>query len=127
MYDSVHKTWKAVERAQCGHKRFYDRSAISPMALIGGQVYVKRHVPLGPNIKVSPKYEGPFRISKILPCNKYEIIGEKDLERLVVHWNHLWLTTSDPWSEPFIGPKLEYESGPDATDLSRKEVCSYQL
>ena len=51
-YNTVHKTRKAVERAQLGHKKFYDISAVSPRASIGSQVYVKRHVPLGPNIKV---------------------------------------------------------------------------
>ena len=68
-----------MEEAQLGLKRFYDRSAVNPKASIGSQVYVKRHVPLGPNIKLSEKFMGPYRIHKILPYNKFEVISEKDL------------------------------------------------
>ena len=91
-----------MKRAQAVDKAYYDRSAAKPTARVGSQVFVQIHIPEGPNYKVSPKFSGPFRINKILPCNKYEVLHETTLVKKVVHWNHLKLTTSTPWTKSEI-------------------------
>ena len=57
------------------------------------------HIPEGPNYKVSPKFAGPFRINKVLPYNKYEIIHETSLMKKIAYWNHLKITSSNPCSK----------------------------
>ena len=97
--DTSHKTRQAIKKAEAVNKTYYDRSAVKPSATVGRQVFVQLHVPEGPNFKVSPKFAGPFRINKVLPHNKYEILHETSLEKKVVHWNHLKLTSPDPWTK----------------------------
>ena len=127
--ETVHKTRSAIEKAQLGYKRYYDRSAVNPKVSVGGQVYVKRHVPQGPNIKVSEKFMGPYRIHKILPHNKFEVISEKDLERWVVHWNHIKLVTSDPWSISELEQHANLEKNVTLDDGGSeiREPCRYPL
>ena len=66
--------------------------------LVGIQVYAKLHHLEGPNYKLSPLFKGPFRVSKVLPHNKFELIHESTLEKCIKHWNEIKYTTSDPWS-----------------------------
>ena len=76
---------------------------------------------MGPIFKVSPKFIGPYRIHRILPHNEYEVISEKDLEKWVVHWNHIKITTSDLW----FGPELKYiDVGPDISGTRHSSVNS---
>ena len=89
---------EALKKAQIGHKTFFDRSAVTPKASVGSQVHVKLHVTIGPNYEVSPKFIGPYHIHKIVPQNKYVVIRMNDLEKWVVHSNHMKITASDPWS-----------------------------
>ena len=86
---------------------------------------------MGHNIKFSPKLVGPYIMHKILPHNMSKIIGEKDLERRVVHWNHIKITSSHPWSVP----EFENNMGPDTSGTpdssivnnDNSETCQYPL
>ena len=78
-------------------------------------MYIKLHVPRELNFKVSPKFHCPYCIHKILPHNKYEVISEKDLEKWVVHWNYIKITTSDPWSRTEL--KSVDNEGPGSGDV----------
>ena len=106
-FDTMRQARSAIEHAEVNSKEYYNKKAVAPTARVGAQIYVQRQVPMGPNYKVSPKYEGPFWISKILPQNKFEITGEGNLEKRISHWNHMKFTTSDPWSRVLDEPDLE--------------------
>ena len=62
---------------------------------IGTRVYLLKNVADGPNFKVSQKFEGPFRVIKLLDNNKYKIIDEKDLTERIAHYNKLKIVHID--------------------------------
>ena len=54
-----------------------------------------KHVKDGPLFKVSPKYEGPFRIVELLKFNKFRLRHIADGYEKISHWNHSKLIRND--------------------------------
>ena len=84
----------------------------------GTQVYVLKHVAEGPNFKVSPKFEGPYRVIEILKGNKFKIVDEKDTRERIVHYNHLKIVNmkNESWLQNPSGnqgDKNEVVANPD--------------
>ena len=132
--DASHQTRQALKWAQAVEKAYYDRSAVKPTAKVGRQVYVQLHIPEGPNYKVSPKFAGPFRINKVLSHNKYEVIHEISLIKKIGHWNHLKVTSSNPWSKneldlinDEIEDQVDGEGSQNSSNNEEVSSCRYPL
>ena len=94
----MHKAQKAIKKCQALNKKYYDRKSVTPNISIGAQVYIKLHHLEGPNYKLSPKFQGPFRVAKVLLHHKFELMHESTMEKCIKHWNEIKATMSDPWS-----------------------------
>lgn len=107
----ISQTRRKLEESAAGNKRNYDKKAkpATPRVRVGQRVYALKHLKEGPLYKVSPKFEGPYRIIEILKHNKYRIRSCTDQTVKVTHWNHLKIcpeeseitnNTSPPQVEP---------------------------
>ena len=66
--------------------------------MVGAQVYAKCHCVEGPNKKVAAKFDGPYRVEKNLPLNKFQLVIEQTMKETVRYWNELKITMNDLWS-----------------------------
>ena len=73
-----------------------------PSAKVGQKVFVKCPVKEGPFFKMSPKFEGPYRIVEILGKGKFRVKHLVTHDVMVVHWNRLKLIRGDV--DPFFMP-----------------------
>ena len=92
-YYTVKKTREQIKRCQLVWERNY-KSKNKKQINVGMVVYVKKMVPEGPNIKLSPRFDGPYRVLSVLGNNKYKLIDENCKEK-IVHYNHMKLITGD--------------------------------
>ena len=98
-YDTIRKTRKMLQKGHETAKKYYDQKSINSKLEIGSQVYIKKNFPDGPNHKLSPKFEGPFRVLEKLKFNKYKVVDEQFKTEKIVHNNHLKVVkTNDLWS-----------------------------
>ena len=119
-YETVKKTRQNLKKGQLINKRYYDTDAVAPSINEGTQVYVKLHVRDGPNEKISPKFAGPFRVIELLNGNKYKLVKESNFEEKIVHWNHIKVIKTDPWSPQLLQEakdKLPGEHHSPTTDV----------
>ena len=61
----------------------------------GARVYVLKNVIDGPNVKMSQKFEGPFRVVEVKKGNKFEVIHETQLFKRIVHYNKIKVINID--------------------------------
>ena len=61
------------------------------------------HVKQGPLFKVSPKFDGPFRVIQLLSKGKCKVRSLRDSKIKVSHWNHLKIIKGD------IDPFYEFD------------------
>ena len=87
-----------IIKSQVSNKIYYDKSVVAPRQSVGAQVYTKCHRIEGPNKKVAAKFDGPYRVVKILPLNKFQLVHERTMKLTVCHWNKLKIIMSDLWS-----------------------------
>ena len=90
-YNTVRKTRELMQKSQKNweiHYKCKEKNNIK----VGSQVYLQKMVPEGPNVKVSPKFEGPYRVLEVLKGNKYKIIHETNSNSCIAHYNHLKLS-----------------------------------
>ena len=98
-YNIVKKTRLKLKEGQKGYEKYY-KSAQKKQIVIGTKVYVLKMIREGPNTKVSPKFDGPFRVIEIMPNNKYKLIDEENKEK-VAHYNNLKIVRGDSnWKIP---------------------------
>ena len=94
-YDIVRKVRDILGRTTQSRKVRFDQNATQPVVQLGQKVFVSKHVKEGPLFKVSPKFEGPYRIIEILKFNKYRLRNVGDGTERIAHWNHLKLIRDD--------------------------------
>ena len=63
-YNTIQKSRKLPVKSKDLSKHYYDQKAQNSNLKIGTQVYLKKHVPEGPNHKISPIFDGTYRIMK---------------------------------------------------------------
>ena len=76
-------------------KSSYDKAAFLPSTKLGRKVYVLKLVKEGPLFKVSPKFEGPYRVVELLKFNKHRLRDINSGNERVVPWNHMKLIRED--------------------------------
>ena len=96
-YDTVKKVRKMLEKGYETNKKYY-KSEEKKNIRIGKKVYVIKNIPEGPNIKVSPKFEGPYRVLEIMKLNKYKLVHEHTHKEIIAHYNTLKLVKNDCWN-----------------------------
>lgn len=101
-YETIKQTRTRLKEAQSVQAKYYDKNTAKPKIVVGAQVYVQNHVPEGPNVKVSAKFQGPYRVLEVLKLNKLKIISESDLKERIVHTNHVKVIKTDSWSNKRI-------------------------
>ena len=102
---------KMISKNQTKWEKYY-KSDEKKDIKVGNEVFVKKFVPEGPNVKLSPKFEGPYRVLEVLRNNKYKVIDNKCKER-IVHYNHLKIPLQENEGNANLG------SDDGATVLSR--------
>ena len=104
-YDIVRKVREILSKATLSRKSRYDQNTVKPTIQLGQKVYVVKQVKEGPLFKVSPKFDGPFRVVELLKPNKYRLRHIFDGSEKVSHWNHLKLIKDIDTS--FLGRNVE--------------------
>ena len=94
-FEVTKKVREMLSKSSKSRKIQYDRNTVVPSAQLGQKVYVIKHVRDGPLFKVSPKFDGPYRIVEILKFNKYRLRHVVDGIERVSHWNHLKIMNND--------------------------------
>lgn len=97
-YETVKVTRARLKELHKKSSKYYNNRSTIPSLKVGQQVYVLNHVLEGPNIKVSPKFRGPYRVLEVLKLNKFKLMHEITLKESIVHWNHIKVVHSEPWS-----------------------------
>ena len=98
-YKVTKKTREMLCKGQEKNEKYYKSKEKSEIKL-GTKVFVLQMVSEGPNVKISPKFEGPYRVIEILKTNKYKVI-DKNCKEKIVHYNHLKIVKGDSnWSNP---------------------------
>ena len=90
-YDIVRRVRELLSKSTQSRKFRYDKGTVEPSARLGQKVFVRKHVKDGPLFKVSPKYDGPYRIVELLKFNKYRLRNVESGDERITHWNHLKL------------------------------------
>ena len=110
-YHVVRKTRDLLKKGQATYDRYY-KSSPKKNIVEGTKVYVLNMTKQGPNVKVSPKFEGPFRVMSALKNNKFKLIDKECNER-IAHYNNLKVVKGDlNWKSP----PLQDENEPDSDD-----------
>ena len=110
-YKYVKRTRAMLQEGQKRYEKYY-KAAPKKNIEIGNKVYVLKMIKQGPNTKVSPKFEGPYRVVEVLNNNKYKLIDEKCKER-IAHYNNLKIVKSENnWESPLL-----QEDGPEKTSV----------
>ena len=126
-YYTTRKARDMIKLAQKKNEKYYkckDKKNVN----IGSKVYMLKMVSQGPNVKVSPKFEGPYRVIEILNNNKYKVIGEKDLKERIVHYNNLKIVKCDDnWKNPLQVESESVEDGGSETSDSSGLGNRYNL
>ena len=94
-YDIFRKVREVLSKSTLSRKSRYDQDTVAPSAKLGQKVYVVKHIKDGPLFKVSPKYEGPFRVVECLKFHKFRIRHVSEGYEKVSHWNHLKMIDRD--------------------------------
>ena len=82
-------------------------------------MFVLKMVSQEPNVKLSPKFEGPYRVEEVLKLNKYRVI-DKECKEIIVHYNNLKVVKGDTnWNYPLHDKSSEDES-PTSSDSEEK-------
>ena len=128
-YDTIRKTRNMLQKGHETAKKYYDQKSINSKLEIGSQVYIKKNVPDGPNHKLSPKFEGPFRVLEKLKFNKYKVVDEQFKTEKIVHNNHLKVVkTNDLWSfDEFVNSDENIHSLQDDENNSTNDGAGYNL
>ena len=127
-FETVRKTRLALQHSQRDWER-YAKTKEKGTIKVGSQIYVKRNVPEGPNVKLSSKFIGPFRVLEILKGNKYKVVDEKTLSERIVHFNHIKLVKgASAWLQN-DGHEIPTAAGDSAVgdDSQREEGGRYNL
>ena len=97
-YSNIRKARKELNKSQ-GKWELYYKSREKKSVKIGSRVFILKQVPQGPNFKVSPKFEGPYRVIEIMKGNKFKLVHEKDSSERIAHYNHLKVVnmTNESW------------------------------
>lgn len=85
----ISQTRRKLEESAVANKKSYDKKTKPATPKVGQKVYVLKHLKEGPLFKVSPRFEGPYRIIEILKHNKCRVKSCQDQTVRVTHWNHL--------------------------------------
>ena len=94
-YDIVKKVRETLSKSTLSRKSRYDQDTAVPSVTLGQKVYVIKQIKEGPLYKVSPKFEGPFRVVELLKLNKFRLRHISEGYEKVSHWNHLKLIKND--------------------------------
>ena len=115
-YNTVKKTRELIKRNQKLWEKYYPSKEKKEIK-VGTVVYVRKMVPDGPNTKLSPKFDGPYRVLNVLNNNKFKVIDEGCKER-IVHYNHMKIITGG--SEPQLENGNNEDVGSDARNISKR-------
>ena len=114
-YHTTRKTREMIKNAQRKNEKYYKCKEKKELR-IGSKVYILKMVSQGPNVKVSPKFEGPYRVIEILSNNKYKVINERDLKERIAHYNNLKIVKCDDnWQKPLQVDSESEENGGNET------------
>ena len=91
----VTRVRKELQKSAQSRKVRYDQNTSVPSAKLGQKVYVIKHIKSGPLFKVSPRFDGPYRIIEILKYSKYRLRHVTDGTERISHWNHLKMIKGD--------------------------------
>ena len=94
-YDIIKNVRETLSKSTLSRKSRFDKATVMPSAKIGQKVYVIKHVKDGPLTKLSPKYEGPYRVVEILRNNKYKLRHCQTGVEKTTHWNFIKLIKKD--------------------------------
>ena len=94
-YDIIKSVRETLSKATLSRKNKYDKDTVVPSVKLGQKVFVVKHVKQGPLFKVSPKFEGPYRVVQEIKYNKFQLRHVTSGGERVVHWNHLKLIKGD--------------------------------
>ena len=95
-FKTVKATRESIKRAQSEWENNSGNPEVRGLK-IGNQVYVKNLTQDGPNPKLGAKFNGPYRVIKILSNNRFEVQDEQTLQKKIVHYNHIKSNKSLPW------------------------------
>ena len=87
-YDIINQTRQMLQKAFDQSELQYNQRTKVPNIAIGQKVYVLKPAKEGPIYKVSPKFDGPYRVLELLKFNKIKIVDENNATR-VVHTNNV--------------------------------------
>ena len=106
-FKTVRKTREKMKESQAKWEIYY-KCKEKEKIRVGTQVYVKKMVPDGPNMKLSAKFDGPYRVLEILKNNKYRLLSEAGCKESIQHYNHIKISkNNENWSFQENGSEVE--------------------
>ena len=118
----VRNTRKEIQKAQDKWAIHYKSKEKIPVK-VGSQVYVQKFVPEGPNIKLSPRFDGPYRVVELLKGNKFRVVHETEVKEIIVHYNHIKIVKAnhDPlWLQAYKNEEDHSDSHSGGYNLRRR-------